>query len=53
VLRGEVYNLFNHANFDNPISNYSPDGVQVNPEFGLIRSSHPPRQTQFGARLEF
>ncbi|MBT9330188.1 TonB-dependent receptor [Paracidobacterium acidisoli] len=53
VLRGEVYNLFNHANFDNPISNYSPDGVQINPEFGLIRSSHPPRQTQFGARLEF
>jgi hypothetical protein len=53
VLRGEVYNLFNHANFDNPISNYSPDGVQLNPEFGLVRSSHPARETQFGARLEF
>ena len=53
ILRAEGYNIFNRANFYNPISELSNDGVHINPEFGLIRSAHDPRQFQFAARYEF
>lgn len=50
ILRVEVYNLFNHSNYYNPISAYSLDGITVNPEFGRILSAHEPRQLQFAIR---
>ncbi len=53
VLRAEGYNLFNRANYYNPISEVSADGVHLNPEFGQIRSSHDARQFQFAARFDF
>ncbi len=53
VLRAEMYNLFNRSNYYNPISEVSADGVHINPEFGLVRSSHDPRQVQFAARFDF
>ncbi|MEO6801992.1 MAG: hypothetical protein ABI197_01970 [Granulicella sp.] len=53
VLRGEGYNILNRANYYNPISELSSDGVHINPEFGLIRSAHDARQVQFAARYEF
>lgn len=53
VLRIEGYNIFNRANYYNPISELSTDGIHINPEFGLIRSAHDPRQIQFAARYEF
>jgi hypothetical protein len=37
----------------NPITEYSTDGVHLNPEFGIIRSAHDPRQIQLAARFDF
>jgi hypothetical protein len=53
ILRAEMFNAFNRANYYNPISELSTDGVHINPEFGLIRSAHDPFQAQFSARLNF
>ncbi|HEY0264258.1 MAG TPA: TonB-dependent receptor [Granulicella sp.] len=53
LLRAESYNVFNRANYYNPISEISEDGVHINPEFGLVRSAHDPRLLQFAARYEF
>ena len=53
VLRVEGFNVFNRSNYYNPISELSTDGVHINPEFGLIRSAHDPRQIQFAGRYIF
>ena len=53
IIRAEFFNLFNRANYYNPISEYSLDGVHVNPEFGLIRSAHDPLSIQLAARYSF
>ncbi len=53
ILRAEGFNVFNRANFYNPISELSNDGVHINPEFGLIRSAHDPRAIQFAGRYQF
>lgn len=51
TFRTEFFNVFNHANFYNPISQLSLDGVTVNPDFGKIKSAHEARQIQFAARF--
>ncbi len=51
IVRVEVYNLTNWANYYNPISAFSLDGFNVNHDFGLIKSSHDPRQFQFAIRF--
>ena len=51
TIRAEFFNLFNRANYYNPISLFSSDGVNVNPNFGKIKSAHDPLQVQFAARL--
>lgn len=53
TLRTEFFNVFNHANFYNPISQLSLDGVTLNPDFGKIKSAHDPRQIQFAARFSW
>jgi hypothetical protein len=53
VLRAEFYNLFNRANYYNPVSNYSLNGVTTNPQFGEILSAHAPRRIQLAARLNW
>ena len=53
TLRTEFFNVFNHANFYNPISQFSLDGVTVNPDFGNIKSAHDARQIQFAARFSW
>jgi hypothetical protein len=54
TLRTEAFNLFNRANYYNPISAFSLDGVSnINPDFGKIKSAHPPLQLQFSARFTF
>jgi len=53
VLRAEFFNLFDRANFYNPITEFSTDGVHLNPEFGIIRSAHDPRQIQLAVRFDF
>ena len=60
-LRSEFFNIFNRANYYNPISVYSLDGLQqdsdgnvnVNRDFGRVKSAHSPRQIQFAARFTF
>ena len=53
IIRAEFFNLFDRANYYNPITEYSTDGVHLNPEFGIIRSVHDPRQIQLAARFDF
>lgn len=46
-FRAEVFNLFNHPNFD------LPDNFLGSPTFGQIRSAQAPRHIQFGLKLLF
>ncbi len=63
-FRAEFFNLFNHVNFANPISNlnavgssgsFAADGGIINPgDFGRITStSNNPRLIQFAVKLNF
>jgi hypothetical protein len=51
LLRSEFFNLLNRANYYNPISTISTDGIGLNPDFGQIKSSHDPRQIQLALRF--
>jgi hypothetical protein len=53
TFRTEFFNVFDRANYYNPISAFSLDGVSVNPDFGKIKSAHDPRQIQFGVRFNW
>ena len=53
LFRVESYNLFNRANYYNPVSSYSLDGASVYSQFGQIKSAHNPRQLQFAVRLNW
>ena len=46
-LRAEVFNLFNHPNFN------LPDNFLGSPTFGRISSARDPRHIQFGLKLLF
>ncbi|HEY4053026.1 MAG TPA: carboxypeptidase regulatory-like domain-containing protein [Terriglobales bacterium] len=46
-LRLEAFNLFNHAQFNNP------DGDITSDQFGIITSARDPRILQLGARFTF
>lgn len=46
-FRGEVFNLFNHPNFN------LPDNFFGSPTFGQITSARDPRHLQFGLKLLF
>jgi Carboxypeptidase regulatory-like domain/TonB dependent receptor/TonB-dependent Receptor Plug Domain len=60
-FRAEFFNLFNHVNFDNPLSNLnaasinSNTGQIINPrDFGrIISTSNNPRLIQFALKLNF
>ena len=46
-FRTEVFNLFNHPNFN------LPDNFMLSPTFGRITSARDPRHIQFGLKLLF
>jgi hypothetical protein len=46
-LRGEFYNLLNHANFNVPGFTYGAS------DFGVVTSARPGRTVQLAARLAF
>jgi hypothetical protein len=46
-LRGELYNVLNHANFDVPGHTFGAA------DFGVISSSRPARTVQLGLRVIF
>jgi len=46
-VRGEFYNLFNHAIFNVPGFTFGA------PDFGVVSSARPPRTAQLAARLSF
>ena len=53
TFRSEFYNLFDRANYYNPISQASVDGFTQNPDFGKVKSAHPGRQIQFAVRFNW
>jgi len=53
TFRSEFYNLFDRANYYNPISQASTDGFNLNPDFGKVKSAHPGRQVQFAVRFNW
>jgi hypothetical protein len=53
TFRAEAFNLFNRANFYNPISVLSLDGFNSNPDFGKIKSAHDARQLQVAGRFSW
>jgi hypothetical protein len=46
-FRAEFFNIFNHANFINPVTNIN------SAQFGQVTSTHDPRIIQLALRLEF
>jgi hypothetical protein len=54
-LRWELYNAFNHTQFDgvDATARFDPAGNQINTRFGQVTSARNPRQMQFSARLTF
>jgi hypothetical protein len=46
TFQADAFNVFNHTNWQNP-------GTTVGGSLGLLGSSNPPRQLQFGARVAF
>ncbi|HET6889878.1 MAG TPA: hypothetical protein VFH31_02150, partial [Pyrinomonadaceae bacterium] len=46
-FRTEVFNLFNHPNFN------LPDNFLLSPTFGRVTSARDPRHIQFGLKLLF
>ncbi len=53
TFRTEAFNIFNRANYYNPISAVSQNGITRNPDFGQVKSAHEPRQLQFAVRFSF
>jgi hypothetical protein len=45
-IRGELFNIFNHAQFNNPGGNIDSSG-----SFGIVSSARPPRIGQLSARF--
>ncbi len=54
-FRWEIYNVFNHTQFNGVDNNarFDPAGNQVNTQFGLITSTRLPRIMQFGLSFKF
>jgi hypothetical protein len=46
-FRGEIFNLWNHANLSPPVANLSSGS------FGLVQAAADPREIQFGLKLLF
>jgi len=54
-FRWEIYNLFNHTQFNgvNNIARFDPQGVQVNAAFGEVTSARQERRMQGSLRFIF
>ncbi len=54
-LRWEFYNLFNHTQFDgvDNFARFTPDGRQINGNFGRVTSARQSRQMQVSICFEF
>jgi hypothetical protein len=46
-LRFEAFNLFNHAQFNNPVGDITADN------FGMVQTARDPRIMQIGAKFIF
>lgn len=54
IFRAEFFNVFNHAQFNNPLGNSTPGEVTMGPTFGEITStSVNPRILQFALKYMF
>jgi hypothetical protein len=52
-LRAEFFNLLDRANYYNPISSASDNGIAPSGDFGTIKSAHDPRQIQLAVRFSW
>jgi hypothetical protein len=54
-FRWEMYNLFNHTQFDgvNNTARFNPAGQQINAQFGFVTSARQERRMQGALRFEF
>ena len=54
-LRWEMYNVFNHTQFNgvDTTARFDPNGTQVNPTFGQVTSTRSPRIMQGSVRFSF
>jgi Carboxypeptidase regulatory-like domain/TonB-dependent Receptor Plug Domain len=54
-FRWEIYNLFNHTQFQgvDTGARFDPAGNQVNTRFGQVTATRPPRVMQFALRFKF
>ena len=54
-LRIEAYNVFNHTQYASvdTTARFNPAGQQINPTFGQVNSTRPPRQMQLSLRVQF
>ena len=54
-LRGEFYNIWNHAQFNgyNTTARFNPAGQQINAAFGQLSSTRDPRKVQLSLRFMF
>lgn len=53
TLRTEAFNVFNRANYYNPVSVLSDNGLTLRSDFGQVKSAKEPRQLQFAIRFTF
>ena len=51
-LRLEAFNVFNHAQFNNPDGSFT-DGIPPNGTFGRVLSAGPPRLVQLAGKIYF
>lgn len=54
-FRWEAYNVFNHTQYASvdTTARFNPAGQQINPTFGQVNSTRPPRQMQLSLRIQF
>jgi hypothetical protein len=60
-VRAEMFNTFNHANFNgldaglsfNNVASVENSGKPLNPNFGQITGTRGPREIQFGLEFNF
>lgn len=54
-FRGEAFNVWNHTQYSGVYSTaqFQPNGMQIDPLFGLPSATRPPRNVQLSARFTF
>ena len=54
-FRWEAYDVFNHTQYASveATARFNPAGQQINPTFGQVNATRPPRQMRLSRRVQF